>query len=57
MQTLTDENPETGKNEPKDGVVYDISSLYYINNLTNILKADSGKEAIQAFKEFLTDED
>lgn len=56
-QTSYEKNPETKKNEPKSGIVYDISSLYYINNLTNILKADSGKEAIQAFKEFLIDED
>lgn len=41
--------------EASDGIVYDISSLYYLNNITNALKADSGKEAIEAFKAFLND--
>lgn len=40
---------------PSDGVVYDISSLYYLTNITNVMKADSGKKAIQAFKAFLND--
>lgn len=40
-----------GKASP--GTVYDISSLYFLNNITNVLKADSGAEAIQAFKNFL----
>lgn len=38
-----------------DGTVYDISSLYYLNNITNVLKADSGKDAIEAFRAFLKD--
>ena len=41
--------------EASDGIVYDISSLYYLNNITYALKADSGKEAIEAFKAFLND--
>lgn len=45
------DNPE--RRIPTDGTVYDISPLYFINNLTSILKADSGEEAIEAFKEFL----
>ncbi|MCI6317926.1 MAG: TM1812 family CRISPR-associated protein [Spirochaetia bacterium] len=41
--------------EASDGIVYDISSLYYLNNITYALKAESGKEAIEAFKAFLND--
>lgn len=38
-----------------DGIVYDISSLYFLNNITNVLKADSGKDAVEAFRDFLND--
>lgn len=37
-----------------EGIACDISGLYYLNNLTRILKADSGAEAIDAFKSLLS---
>ncbi|MBR6200069.1 MAG: hypothetical protein IKQ61_07410 [Spirochaetales bacterium] len=32
--------------------LYDVTSLYYLNNLTNVMTADSGEDALEALDEF-----
>ncbi len=41
-------------NKPSNPELYDVTSLYYLNNLTNSMVADSGKEARQNLNEFFS---
>lgn len=41
-------------NQPSNPELYDVTSLYYLNNLTNSMVADSGKEARQNLNEFFS---
>lgn len=40
--------------QPSNPELYDVTSLYYLNNLTNSMVADSGKEARQNLNEFFS---
>lgn len=41
-------------NKPSNPELYDVTSLYYLNNLTNSMVADNGQDARQNLKEFLS---
>ena len=45
-------DPQT--NEAHSGELYDVSPLYHLNNLTNSMEAESGKEALQALDLFFS---
>lgn len=41
-------------NKPSNPELYDVTSLYYLNNLTNSMVADNGQDARQILKEFFS---
>ena len=41
-------------NKPSNPELYDVTSLYYLNNLTNSMVADNGKDARQNLNEFFS---
>lgn len=41
-------------NKPCNPELYDVTSLYYLNNLTSSMVADNGKEARQSLNEFFS---
>lgn len=42
-----------GENEPKNPVIFDLTPLYYLNNLTNAMEFSSSKDALKALDEII----
>lgn len=47
-------NKQTGKNEPHNPELYDITSLHYLNELTYNMQSDSAEKAMKALKVFFS---
>lgn len=51
---FVDDGTGTGKTKPVDPVLYDLTSLYYLNSLTNVMDYNLPEEAVEALDTLLS---
>ncbi len=47
---FVDDGSETGKTHPIDPVMYDLTPLYYLNNVINVMEYKTSEEALKALE-------